>query len=133
MYELRRCVMKHQKNKKPNMLSRAIKKSLGQLTIFRDIVAMSYCHRDPQTPFWVKSILYIMAFYFIFPVDFIPDFLFILGYSDDVAAVVILYQILKSNLTEEHIRKAHAWIDSHQSSYNKNVIDLDDEEWREIQ
>ncbi|MBD5192053.1 MAG: DUF1232 domain-containing protein [Bacteroidales bacterium] len=39
--------------------------------------------------------------YFILPTDLIPDFIIGLGYTDDLAAMLIVYNRLKANINDE--------------------------------
>ena len=42
--------------------------------------------------------------YFILPTDLIPDIVIGLGYTDDIAAMLIVYNRLKSNI-DEHVEE----------------------------
>lgn len=44
--------------------------------------------------------------YFILPTDLIPDFIIGLGYTDDLAALLIVYNRLKANIDESVEEKA---------------------------
>lgn len=44
--------------------------------------------------------------YFILPTDLIPDFVIGLGYTDDLAAMIIVYNRLKANIDESVEEKA---------------------------
>lgn len=43
--------------------------------------------RDPQTPLWVKGICVAVLGYLIVPTDVVADFIPVLGYGDDLAAL----------------------------------------------
>ncbi len=43
--------------------------------------------RDPQTPIWVKGLCIAVLGYLIVPTDAIADFVPVLGYGDDLAAL----------------------------------------------
>ncbi len=43
--------------------------------------------RDPQTPIWVKGLCVAVLGYLIVPTDVVSDFIPVLGYSDDLAAL----------------------------------------------
>ncbi|MBC7767630.1 MAG: DUF1232 domain-containing protein [Phycisphaerales bacterium] len=43
--------------------------------------------RDPATPLWVKGVCVAVLGYLIFPTDAVADFIPLLGYSDDLAAL----------------------------------------------
>jgi uncharacterized membrane protein YkvA (DUF1232 family) len=43
--------------------------------------------RDPQTPLWVKGLCIAVLGYLIVPTDAVADFIPVLGYGDDLAAL----------------------------------------------
>ena len=43
--------------------------------------------RDSQTPFWVKGLCIAVLGYLIVPTDAVADFIPVLGYGDDLAAL----------------------------------------------
>lgn len=43
--------------------------------------------RDPQTPVWVKGLCIAVLGYLIVPTDAVADFIPVLGYGDDLAAL----------------------------------------------
>lgn len=56
-------------------------------TRIRDVLAMLYGLRDPQTPLLAKAVAVLPVFYLLMPADLIPDVIPILGWLDDVAAL----------------------------------------------
>ena len=48
--------------------------------------------------------------YMISPLDFIPDFIPVLGYVDDVAVVALAYKTAKSMVSAEHLAAADAFL-----------------------
>ncbi|WP_168419523.1 YkvA family protein [Acinetobacter towneri] len=55
--------------------------------IKRDVYAVWFAARDPETPFLAKLVALLVAAYAISPIDLIPDFIPILGYLDDLILV----------------------------------------------
>lgn len=53
----------------------------------RETMALYFAIRDPRTPLIVKIIAGIVVTYALSPIDFIPDFIPVLGYLDDVILV----------------------------------------------
>ena len=43
--------------------------------------------RDPQTPIWVKGLCVAVLGYLLLPTDAVADFVPVLGYGDDLAAL----------------------------------------------
>ncbi|MEB6566031.1 YkvA family protein [Acinetobacter towneri] len=52
--------------------------------IKRDVYAVWFAARDPETPFLAKLAALLVAAYAISPIDLIPDFIPVLGYLDDL-------------------------------------------------
>jgi uncharacterized membrane protein YkvA (DUF1232 family) len=55
----------------------------------RDVLLLYVAGRDPRTPLLVKTIAIVVAAYALSPIDFIPDFIPIIGYIDDLIIVPI--------------------------------------------
>ncbi|MDE0815731.1 MAG: YkvA family protein [Alphaproteobacteria bacterium] len=73
---------------------------------WREIVASWRCFQDPATPFRVKASVLGALAYFIMPIDLIPDFLLILGYTDDAAALWVAWRALRGHITDKHRDRA---------------------------
>lgn len=67
-----------------------------------DLLAAYYCAFDRDTPLHVKGALVGAIVYFVLPADAVPDFLPVIGFSDDAA---VLAATLK--LVADHIRPLH--------------------------
>lgn len=50
----------------------------------RDVPAVFLALKDKQTPFLAKALALVTIAYALSPIDFIPDFIPVLGYFDDV-------------------------------------------------
>ena len=55
--------------------------------IKRNVYAVWFVARDPETPFMAKLLALLVATYAISPIDLIPDFIPVLGYLDDLILV----------------------------------------------
>jgi uncharacterized membrane protein YkvA (DUF1232 family) len=40
--------------------------------------------------------------YFVMPVDIIPDFFAVIGYSDDVAVLTLAFSMIRGHIRQEH-------------------------------
>ena len=67
-----------------------------------DVVAAYYCALDTRTPTRVRGVLLAALAYFVLPTDFIPDFIFGLGFTDDVAVLTAAITALRSHITPAH-------------------------------
>lgn len=50
----------------------------------QEIYALYLAYQHPQTPWYAKVWTFVVVAYAISPIDFIPDFVPVLGYLDDV-------------------------------------------------
>jgi uncharacterized membrane protein YkvA (DUF1232 family) len=53
-------------------------------TLKRDLGALNVACRDPRVPWPAKAVALCVVVYFLSPIDFIPDFIPVLGYLDDL-------------------------------------------------
>jgi uncharacterized membrane protein YkvA (DUF1232 family) len=83
-----------------------LKPLLKKLPFVQDLLAAYYCAFDEKTPFKVKAILFSALAYFILPIDLIPDFIPVVGFSDDAAALASAIAAVKSSITQDHIEAA---------------------------
>lgn len=82
-------------------------RALGrQLPFAEDAIAAYFCVMDEETPRRVKLILLGALAYFVMPIDLIPDFLPLIGYTDDAAVMAAAFAAVASSITDEHRRKA---------------------------
>lgn len=84
----------------------ALRKAIRYIPFSRDVVAAFYCALDPQTPTRVRGILLAALAYFIMPFDIIPDFLAVIGYSDDVAVLAMAFRMVNGHIRESHYEAA---------------------------
>jgi|YNPMSStandDraft_1061717.scaffolds.fasta_scaffold00004_61 uncharacterized membrane protein YkvA (DUF1232 family) len=65
-----------------------------------------YSFRDNDTPNWAKAVILGALGYFITPVDAVPDFAPLLGFSDDLAMMLSALAVVAIHVKEEHREKA---------------------------
>lgn len=92
-----------------------IKKTGGKLahkTLYAGLV-LFYALKNPKLPQRSRLIILGALGYFILPVDLIPDFLPIIGLSDDaailIAALVKLYEAIDDETKGQARKKMHDW------------------------
>lgn len=56
-------------------------------SIIRMALVLHYCLQDSDTPPWAKAVILGALGYFILPLDGIPDFTPVVGFSDDFGAL----------------------------------------------
>lgn len=107
-------------------ISKTFKKA-GLKVIYHTLL-LYYVLMDENTPRQHKMIIIGALGYFILPIDLIPDFIPIVGFSDDAAAIVACLKTVSDNVTPEIKRKSlnklHDWFD--EVEYSK-VEEYDDD------
>ena len=83
-----------------------LKQAGRKLPFAEEAVAAFYCATDSRTPASARAVLFAALAYFIAPIDFVPDVLAIIGFGDDMAVLMSVFAILKTNITDEHRAKA---------------------------
>lgn len=75
-----------------------------------------YVSRKPNIPKWAKFRIYAALFYFIFPLDLIPDFIPLVGYTDDLfvlgLAVAALAFYIDDDVLKKAEKKLQSWLPS---------------------
>jgi len=80
--------------------------SAGKITFATQATAMYYALRDPKTSLKVKALIGAALAYFIMPFDLIPDWIVGIGFTDDLAVVMMVLRQLAGAITEEHYELA---------------------------
>ncbi|MCR6689566.1 DUF1232 domain-containing protein [Cellulomonas sp.] len=69
--------------------------------------------RDPKTPAWAQSVLLGALVYLGMPQDLVPDYIPVVGFSDDLATLVAALTAVAANVRPRHYRRAarllHKW------------------------
>lgn len=79
-----------------------MRKAAGRIPFSRDVAAAYYCATDPQTPIRARGILLAALAYFVLPFDIVPDFLAVVGFSDDIAVLTAAFAMIRANIKQEH-------------------------------
>ena len=74
----------------------------ARIPFLEEVLTAYYCAFDRQTPFYVKAVLVGAIAYFVIPTDLIPDFLPVIGYTDDAAVVGAAVKVVSSHIKPEH-------------------------------
>lgn len=83
-----------------------LRRGLRHIPFAEDLVASYYCALDPSTPASARGILLAALAYFVLPFDIVPDFVFGLGFTDDIAVLWAAFSAVRSNVQPEHYAKA---------------------------
>lgn len=60
-----------------------------------------YAAQSPDTPRWARTAIYGALGYFIFPLDAIPDFAAVIGYTDDLGVLAAALATVSMYVTED--------------------------------
>lgn len=83
-----------------------LRANLHRIPFLEDLLAAYFCATDPATPYRAKAILLGALAYFVLPVDAVPDWLLIAGFTDDAAVLAAAVQTVRANLTPAHWGRA---------------------------
>ena len=81
-------------------------KIIGRETAYYALL-LYYMLVSKETSWLNKAYIAGALGYLIFPLDFIPDAIPIIGYSDDFAAIIMIYKRVKGSITPEIEEKAY--------------------------
>lgn len=81
---------------------RTVKRAASRVPFMDEVVAAYYCALDERTPMRAKGILLGALVYFVMPFDAVPDFLAVLGFTDDIAVLTAAITTVSA-----HIKPAH--------------------------
>ena len=87
------------------------------------VLVLYYTSTASTTPMSKKSIIYGTLGYFILPIDLIPDVVPVVGYSDDLTALVACVTAVASCITPEVKRQAERKLHDWFGDYDRNDID----------
>lgn len=94
--------------------------------IKRDVVAVYFAARDPETPLAVRALAIVVAAYALSPIDLIPDFIPVLGYLDDLLIVplglVVVIRLLPPHVLASSRAKASVVLERPRSKAAAVVI-----------
>lgn len=96
-------------------VAKAMKRATSRVPFIDDVLAMYYCAVDPATPKKIRVMIGGTLLYLVMPIDLIPDFLVILGYTDDVTALMVMLRLVSSHVTDAHREKAKAALETMRS------------------
>lgn len=88
-----------------------VAKKAGEKVIHLALI-LHYTLTSPDVSIQNKALIIGALGYFILPVDLIPDFIPLLGFTDDLSALVLAYQAVKTSVTPEITAQADAKLKS---------------------
>jgi len=88
-----------------------LRRVASRVPFARDVVAVYFCARDPETPAPAKGIMLGALAYFVLPTDAIPDVFAGIGFTDDAAVIAALLSTLGATLKPRHRQAARDALD----------------------
>jgi uncharacterized membrane protein YkvA (DUF1232 family) len=79
-----------------------VRKALRQVPFIEEVIAAYYAMLDPRTPRSARLTLIAALAYFVSPFDVVPDFLFAIGFVDDVSVLAAAIAAVQGSIREEH-------------------------------
>jgi len=83
-----------------------IRRVAAKVPFAGDALSVWFCARDPATPVRAKAMMMAGLAYFVLPTDAVPDFLAVVGFTDDAAVIAALLAIVGKNLKPRHKEEA---------------------------
>ncbi|MGL5948621.1 MAG: YkvA family protein [Aeromonas sp.] len=80
-------------------------KQIGQ-PLIEKCLQLYYATQRSDIPTHIKMGIYSALAYVVLPLDFIPDILPVVGYSDDAAAVIAIYKLASDYIDERVVQQA---------------------------
>ncbi|MEO4001151.1 YkvA family protein [Mesorhizobium sp. CAU 1732] len=87
---------------------RTTKRAARHIPFMDEVVASYFAAIDPKTPLRVRGTLLAALAYFVMPVDIIPDFIFGLGFTDDLAVLTAAITAIQGHIKPAHRKAARA-------------------------
>ena len=88
-----------------------IRKVAAHVPFAGEALALWYCARDDETPASAKAMVLAALAYFVLPTDAIPDWIPVIGYTDDAAVLMAALTLVGKHLKPRHRAAAKADVD----------------------
>lgn len=102
-------------------LSKVAKKA-GQKVVYA-VMLLYYVIQSPEISKGDKATIIGALGYFILPLDLLPDFIPLVGFTDDLSAILLALHAVWKNITPDVKAKASAKVSGIFSDFNQEKID----------
>jgi uncharacterized membrane protein YkvA (DUF1232 family) len=89
-----------------------LRANLHRIPFLDEVLAAYFCAVDPATPARVKGVLLAALAYFVLPVDAMPDFMAVLGFTDDATVLLAAMRAVQGHVRPEHRERARVALSS---------------------
>jgi uncharacterized membrane protein YkvA (DUF1232 family) len=83
-----------------------LRKLAGRIPFAEDLAAAYFCVVDPATPGRVRGVLLAALAWFVLPASVMPEFLFVVGFTNELAVTAIVVRMVRKHLKERHYEQA---------------------------
>lgn len=83
-------------------------KQAGRVPFSEDLAAAYFCVVDPTTPSRVRGALLAALAWFVIPASIMPEFVIVLGLTDDAAVIALVAGMVRRHTKERHYKRARA-------------------------
>lgn len=83
-------------------------KLAGRIPFAEDLAAAYFCVIDPETPGRVRGVVLTALAWFVLPASIMPEFLLVLGFTDEIAVAAIVARMIRKHLQPRHYMRARA-------------------------
>jgi uncharacterized membrane protein YkvA (DUF1232 family) len=81
-------------------------KMAGHIPFAEDLAAAYFCVIDPTTPGRVRGAVLAALAWFVLPASVLPEFLVVVGFTDEIAVTAIVVRMIRKHLKESHYVRA---------------------------
>jgi uncharacterized membrane protein YkvA (DUF1232 family) len=81
---------------------RKARRFAAHIPFAEDLLSAYYCAFDRDTPVQVKATLVGALAYFVLPLDALPDFMPVLGFTDDAVVLATALKLVASHMQPHH-------------------------------
>jgi len=81
-------------------------KIAGRIPFAEDLAAAYFCVIDPATPGRVRAVVLAALAWFVLPASVLPEFLVVVGFTDEIAVTAIVFRMIRKHLKECHYVRA---------------------------
>jgi uncharacterized membrane protein YkvA (DUF1232 family) len=79
-----------------------VRRAMRAVPFMDEVVAAYYAMLDPETPTRARLTVIGALAYFVAPLDAVPDFVFMLGFVDDVSVLAAALRAVRGSIKDEH-------------------------------
>jgi uncharacterized membrane protein YkvA (DUF1232 family) len=85
-----------------------LRQLVGRIPFAEDLAAAYFCVIDPTTPGRVRAVLLAALAWFVLPAAVMPEFVAVLGFTNEIAVTAIAVRMIRRHLKERHYMRARA-------------------------